>query len=73
MSTQIGNTTKAYGREYNISVSNIGGENILASDYLKENTIIIDSKIDNNLEDVGSYALFVTDINGKAVRLTYTI
>lgn len=73
MSTQIGNTTKAYGREYNISVSNIGGENILASDYLKENTIIIDSKIDNNLEDVGSYALFVTDINGKAARLTYTI
>ena len=73
MSTQIGNTTKSFGREYNVSVSNMGGENILASEYLKENTIIIDSKVDNNLEDVGSYSIFVTDVNGKAVRLTYTI
>ena len=73
MSTQVGNTTKAFGRNYNITVSNVGGDNILTSSVLRENTIIIDSKIDRNFEDVGTYAMFITDSEGKAVRLTYTI
>ena len=30
-------------------------------------------KVNTNLEDIGSYALFDTDINGNAVRLTYVI
>lgn len=71
--SQIGNTTKSFGREYNISISNLGGEQILASDVLRKNTILIDAKVDNNLEDNGSYTLFVTDANGVPVRLTYTM
>jgi len=73
MSTQVGNTKQVYGREFNVSVSNMGGDNILDSAYLKENTIIINSKIDNDFNDVGSPSLFVTDSNGRALRLTYTI
>ena len=71
--SQIGNTTKSFGRDYNISISNLGGEEILASEVLRKNTILIDAKVDNNLEDTGSYTLFVTDANGIPVRLTYTI
>ena len=71
--SQIGNTTKSFGREYNISVSNLGGESILASEVLRKNTILIDAKVDNNLQDTGSYTLFVTDGNGRPVRLTYTL
>ena len=73
MSTQVGNTTKVFGRNYNISVSNVGGDEILSSSVLRENTIIIDSRIDRNFEDIGTYAMFITDSDGKAVRLTYTI
>ena len=74
MKTQLGNTTKSFGKDYNISVSNIGGDGVLmAYSYLRENTIIIDSKVDSNFEDLGSYSLFVTDSNGNPVRLTYTI
>ncbi len=73
MSTYIGNTTYAFGRDFNISVSNMNGEDILESIYLNENTLIIVSKVNTNLEDIGSYILFVTDINGNAVRLTYSI
>lgn len=73
MSTQVGNTIKSLGKEYNIASSNVGGDKILNSNYLKENTLIIDAKVDNNLYDVGSYSLFITDGEGKAARLTYTI
>jgi len=74
MKTQLGNTTKSFGKEYNISVSNLGGEGVLSTySYLRENTIIIDSKVDSNFEDIGSYSIFMTDSNGNPVRLTYTI
>jgi len=73
MQTQIGNTTKSLGREYNLSVSNHGGDEILSSYGLRENTLIISSKVDNNLLDIGTYSLFATDSNGAPVRLTYTI
>lgn len=73
MSTQVGNTIKTLGKEYNIASSNVGGDKILNSEYLKENTLIIDAKVDNNLYDKGSYSLFITDGDGKAVRLTYTM
>ena len=73
MGTQIGNTIKNLGKEYNIASSNVGGDKILNSEFLKENTLIIDAKVDNNLYDKGSYSLFITDGNGKAARLTYTI
>ena len=71
--SQIGNTTKSFGREYNISISNLGGEQILASEVLRKNTILIDAKVNDSLEDNGSYTLFVTDGNGTPVRLTYTM
>lgn len=74
MKTQIGNTTKAFGREYSMSVTNYGGDDLMKSyDMLHENTLIISSKVDNNLEDIGSYAMFMTDAEGHPVRLTYTI
>ena len=50
MSTYIGNTTYALVRDFNISVSNLNGEDILESTYLNENTLIIVSKVNNNLE-----------------------
>ena len=34
MSTYIGNTTYAFGRDFNISVSNMNGDDILESTYL---------------------------------------
>ena len=73
MSTYIGNTTYAFGRDFNISVSNMNGEDILESTYLNENTLIIVSKVNTNLEDISSYPSFITDINGNAVWLTYLI
>ena len=73
MSTQLGNISKSLGKEYNISKSNMGGDKLLSSSYLRENTIIIDSKINENFCDNGSYSLFITDGDGKPVRLTYTI
>ena len=74
MKTEIGNTTKAFGREYNISVTNYSGDDLMKSyDLLQENTLIVSSKVDDNLKDVGSYAVFMTDANGYPVRLTYTI
>lgn len=74
MKTEIGNTTKMFGREYNLSVTNYGGDEILKSyDILNPNTLLISSKVDNNLTDVGSYSIFMTDNKGYPVRLTYTI
>ncbi len=73
MSTQVGNTTKSFGKEYNISTTNYDGNRLLNTEDLRENSLIVSAKVDNNLEDIGSYSLFFTDADGKAVRLTYTL
>ena len=73
MGTQLGNVTKVYGHKQNTTVTNLNGEAILNSSYLKENTLIISSPQTINKEDIGTYSLFVTDSEGKPVRLSYTI
>ena len=73
MGTQVGNVTKVYGHKQNTTVTNLNGEAILNSSYLKENTLIISSPQTINKEDIGTYSLFVTDGDGKPVRLSYTI
>lgn len=71
--SQLGNTTLSFGREYNISTANCGGDQILASEALRANTLIANARIGADFNDTGSYSLFMTDGKGMPVRLTYTI
>ena len=73
MGTQLGNVTQIYGHKHNTTVTNLNGETIMSSTYLNKNTIIISSPQSINKEDIGTYSLFVTDSEGKPVRLSYTI
>lgn len=75
MST-VGDIKKTYGKKYNISVSNLSGEEILNlsdSSILKENSIIFSSPTNNDAADLISKSIFITDSDGAASRLTYTI
>lgn len=71
--SKLGNIQESYGKQINIAVANTFGENVLASTQLPKNNIIIASPVDADANDIGTYALFVTDYEGNAVRLTYTI
>ena len=65
MGTQLGNVTKVYGHKQNTTVTNLNGEAILNSSYLKENTLIISSPQTINKEDIGTYSLFVTEFKRR--------
>lgn len=71
--SKIGYVTAQYGKQFNIAVANTYSYNILNGSNLPGGSFIISSNVDDNGNDTGSYALFVTDINGVPVRLTYTI
>ena len=62
-----------YGKQFNIAVANTYSYNILNGSNLPAGSFIISSNVDDNGNDTGSYAVFVTDANGNPVRLTYTI
>ena len=74
MATQLGNITKSLGREFGIIMSNMAGNDIFSNSSLRENSIIVSSPINSEtLEDKGTYNIFVTDGDGKPIRLSYTI
>lgn len=62
-----------YGHRYNIVVTNVCGKDLLAANDLASRAFIISSQANANKEDVGINSLFMTDYEGKPVRLTYTI
>ena len=73
MATHIGNTTEMYGHKYNIVVTNVCGPDLLKATDLAERALIISSQANANKEDLGITSLFMTDYDGKPIRLTYTI
>ena len=73
MGTQLGNVTKIYGQKRGTTVTNLNGETIMNSSYLKGNTFIVSAPQTINKEDIGTYSLFMTDSEGQPVRLSYTI
>ena len=73
MGTQLGNVTKIYGQKRGTTVTNLNGETIMSSSYLKGNTFIVSAPQTINKEDIGTYSLFMTDSEGQPVRLSYTI
>ena len=73
MATQVGNTTEMYGHKYNIVVTNICGKDLMSSSDLAARSLIVSSQANANKEDLGITSLFMTDKDGKPIRLTYTI
>lgn len=73
MATHVGNTTEMYGHKYNIVVTNVCGPDLLKATDLAERALIISSQANANKEDLGITSLFMTDYDGKPIRLTYTI
>lgn len=71
--SKLGNIKDSYGKQINIAVANTIGENVLASTILPKNNIIISAPVDDAANDIGTYAIFVTDNNGTPIRLSYTI
>ena len=71
--SKIGYVFAQYGKQFNVAVANTYSYNILKGSNLPGGSFIISSNVDENGNDTGSYALFVTDANGNPVRLTYTI
>lgn len=71
--SKLGYITAQYGKQFNIAVANTYSYNILNGSNLPAVSFIISSNVDDKGNDTGSYALFVTDVNGNPVRLTYTI
>ena len=73
--TSLGDITKNFGKQQEIAVTNLNGNVILSAEEgtLRENTLIVSSPISTNLTDIGIHSMFMTDGDGKAVRLTYTI
>lgn len=71
--SNLGNIKQSYGKQIGISIANTNGTNILASTILPKNNLIIASPIDTDANDIGTYALFMTDNNGVPIRLSYTI
>lgn len=71
--SELGNVNKSFGKQINISVANTYSNNVLNSAVLPKNTLIISSPVDANNNDIGTYCLLITDNNGKAVRLSYTL
>lgn len=72
--SKLGYISKSYGKQFNIAIANTYSNNILqGSSNLPENSLIISSNVNDNLEDTGTYSLLVTDFEGNPERLTYTI
>lgn len=71
--SKLGNISESFGKQIGIAIANTNGENVLASTILPKNNIIISSPVDADANDIGTYAMFITDNNGVPVRLSYTI
>lgn len=74
--SRLGNIQQSYGKQVTIAVANTNGSTVLASEVLPKNALIIASPVvtDNQIVyDSGTYSMVMTDANGEAVRLTYTI
>ena len=70
--SKLGHITKLYGNQLNFAIANTNGDNIMNS-ILPPNTIILNSQIDKYNNDTNVTSMFITDIEGTPVRLTYTI
>ena len=71
--SRLGNIKETYGKQIGISIANTNGENVLASQLLPKNNIIIASPVTDDANDIGTYVMLVTDNDGTPVRLTYVI
>ena len=71
--SRLSNIKETYGKQIGISIANTNGENVLASTLLPKNNIIIASPVNADANDIGTYAMFMTDNEGTPVRLTYVI
>lgn len=71
--SKLGNLKKSYGNRLNIAISSISGDLLLSGKRLPANTLILNSQINDKNEDIEVTGIFITDYEGNAVRLTYTI
>lgn len=71
--SKLGNLKKSYGNRLNIAISSISGDLLLSGKRLPANTLILNSRINDKKEDIEVTGIFITDYEGNAVRLTYTI
>lgn len=72
--SEIGNISKSYGKEVKIAIANTYSTNVLNSEQLPSQSIIISSPIDSqSMTDIGTYCMLATDVHGQPVRLTYTL
>ena len=71
--TDIGNVKKSYGKQFIIAVANTTGDIIMKSLGLPPLTLIISAPINEDGEDLGIYSMFITDSDGRPIRLTYNI
>ena len=71
--SELGNIYLSYGTQFNVSIANTYSYNVLSGSNLPVNSLIISSPVNEINNDIGTYSLLVTDIEGNPVRLTYTI
>ena len=63
--SRLSNIKETYGKQIGISIANTNGENVLASTLLPKNNIIIASPVNADANDIGTYAMFMTDGEGN--------
>lgn len=79
--THLGLTYENYGKKCGIVSTHLSGPEIIEDESLVPNSLIVSSptvgdftgSLTDKIGDQASHALFFTDHNGKAARLTYTI
>lgn len=71
--SKVGNIKSSYGEEITIAIANAPAEVILKNKQLPPNTLIIAAPVDKHKNDIGSYAMVMTDSDGSPIRLSYTI
>ena len=71
--SKVGNIKSSYGEEITIAIANAPAEVILKNKQLPPNTLIIAAPVDKRKNDIGSYAMVMTDSDGSPIRLSYTI
>lgn len=71
--SELGNISKSFGKQINISIANTYSVNVLNSNILPANNLIVSAPVDGDGNDIGTYCLLITDNNGSCVRLTYTL
>lgn len=72
--SKLGDIKSSFGKQFSVAIANTYTNNIMASESLPKNTLILSSPYDiDNGEDLNTPAIIVTDNEGEAILLSKSI